>query len=319
MKSFKFAAAALALLAGAAGAATWPSQPIKIVVGYPSGGPTDLTARIISTRLQAALGQAVIVENKPGAGSNIATESVAAAQPDGYTLLLAAAPISWNAMLYKNVKWDVQKSFEPVVNIMTAPLILGVSPKLPATNLQQVVALAKKQPGRLSYASTGNGGSQHLAGEQFKQRAGLSILHIPYKGAAGATSDLLGGVVDMAFMTSVSSIPQLKSGNIRPIAVASAKRLPQLPQVPTFAESGYPGFMAESWNGLLAPAKTPPEIVGRINTEVNKILAQPDVREAFSSQGAVVVGGSSADFRKYIAEEVTRWGKLLQSLKITLD
>lgn len=304
---------------GLAWAQAYPNKPIKLIVGYQAGGPTDLTARLIATKLQISLGQPVVVENKVGAGSNIASEFVAAAPPDGYTLLLAAAPITWNSMLYKNLKFDVQKSFEPVVNVMTAPSVLAVSTKLPVRNVAELVALAKKQPGKLTFGSSGNGGSQHLAGELLKQRAGIDMLHVPYKGASAALNDLMAGQVDMVFMTSMSSLPHLKSGNPKPLAIASAKRLPQLPDVPTVAESGYPGFEAESWNGLFAPAKTPPDIVARLNAEVNKALQAPDVRDTLISQGAVIVGGSSDDFRKYVDQEVSRWGTLLKTLKISLD
>jgi tripartite-type tricarboxylate transporter receptor subunit TctC len=320
----RFTAVALALASALStpavfAADAYPSKPIRLVVGYAAGGPTDLTARLVATKLQAALGQPVLVENRVGAGSNIASDYVAASAPDGYTLLLAAAPITMNGFLYKNLKFDVQKSFEPIVNVMTAPSVLAVSTQLPAHNLAELVALAKKEPGKLSFGSTGAGGSQHLAGELLKQRAGIDILHVPYKGASAALTDLMGGQVDMVFMTSMSSIPHLKSGNPRPIAVASAKRLPQLPDLPTIAESGFPGFEAESWNGLFAPAGTPKDIVARLNAEVNKALAAPDVRDTLVSQGAVVVGGSSEDFRKYVGQEVARWGKLLKTIKVSMD
>jgi tripartite-type tricarboxylate transporter receptor subunit TctC len=312
------------VLAGLAGGAlaqadAWPARPIKIVVGYQVGGPTDLTARLVATQLGAALGQPVVVENKPGAGSNLASEMVAAAAPDGYTLLLAAAPITINSFLYKSVKYDVQKSFEPVVNVMTAPSVLAVAPGVPARTLQELVALAKKEPGKLSYGSSGNGGTQHLAGELFKQRAGIDVLHVPYKGASSALSDLMAGQISMVFMTSMSALPHLKAGNPRPIAVAADTRLPQLPDVPTLAESGFPGFEAESWNGLFAPAGTPRAIVDRLNRAVNAALAQPAVRDALVAQGAVPVGGSPDEFRRYVASEVSRWGKLLQTLKVSLD
>lgn len=308
------------LAAGSAQAqSAYPNRPIRIIVGYQAAGPTDQTARLIAAKLQASMGQSVVVENRTGAGSTIATEYVAASPPDGYTLLLAAAPIAMNGFLYKNLKYDVQTSLEPIVNVMSAPSILAVSTKLPVQTLGELIALAKARPGKLSFGSSGNGGSQHLAGELLKQRAGLDIVHIPYKGAAGALNDLMGGTVDMVFMTSISAMPNLKTGNPRPIAVAAPQRLVDLPQVPTMSEAGLPGFEAESWNGLFAPAKTPPEIVARLNAEVNKALASPDVRDPLVSQGAVIVGGSSADFKRYLAIEVDRWGKLLKTLKISLE
>lgn len=320
-RSLKIIAAAGALFgpAQATYAQGYPAQPIKIIVGYQAGGPTDLSARLIATKMQQVLGQAVIVENKVGAGSNIASEYVAAAKPDGYTLLLAAAPITWNPMIYKNVKFDVLKSFEPVANVMTSPQVLAVSTKLPAKDLKEIVAAAKKQPGKLTYASSGAGGSPHLAAELLKQRAGVDITHVPYKGAAGALNDVMAGHIDMSFMTAMSAIPHLNSGNPKAIAVASAKRLPQLPNVPTFAEMGFANFEAESWNGLFAPAKTAPEIIARLNMAVNKALQAPEIREKLTSQGGVVVGGSSDEFRNYLVKEVERWGGLLKNIKVSLD
>ena len=274
---------------------------------------------LIATQMSISLGQPVVVENKPGAGSNLASEQVAAAAPDGYTLLLAAAPITINAFLYKNIKYDVQKSFEPIVNVMSAPSVLAVAPGVPARNLQELIALARKEPGKLSFGSSGNGGSQHLAGELLKQRAGIDLLHVPYKGASSALSDLMAGQISMVFMTSMSALPHLKAGNPRPIAVAAEKRLPQLPNVPTVSESGLPGFEAESWNGLFAPAGTPRPVVDRLNRAVNAALAQPAVRDSLVAQGAVPLGGSPEEFRGYVASEVARWGKLLQTLKVSLD
>jgi tripartite-type tricarboxylate transporter receptor subunit TctC len=299
-------------------AGPYPSAPIRIVVGYQAGGPTDLTARLIANAMQASMGQAVIVENKVGGGSNIASGFVAASAPDGYTLLLAAAPITMTRYLYKGLKFDVLKSFEPIVNVMTAPAVLAVSKKLPVTDLKSLIALAKQKPGSLTFGSTGPGGSQHLAGELLKQKAGIDMLHVPYKGASGALTDLMAGNVDMVFMTSMSALPALKSGNPRPLAVASKKRMPQMPNVPTMDESGLPGFEAESWNGLLAPAGTPAPILDRLNAEVNKALASPEVREKLEAQGAIVVGGSRQGFKQYLKNEVDRWGTVFKTVKVSL-
>ncbi|HEX7891799.1 MAG TPA: tripartite tricarboxylate transporter substrate binding protein [Ramlibacter sp.] len=299
--------------------ASYPSKPVRLIVGYQAGGPTDLTARLLATKLQAAFGQPFVVENKPGAGSNIASEFVANAAPDGYTLLIAAAPITMAGFMYKNLKWNVQDSFEPVSLLMSAPAVLAVANNVPAKTLPELLDLARKQPGKLSFGSTGNGGTQHLAGEMLKNRAGIDILHIPYKGAAGAMQDLLSGQVTMAFMTSVSAVPLLKEGKARPIAVAAEKRLPQLPQVPTMAEAGVPGFVVDSWNGMLAPKGTSPAIIARLHAEVAKAMAAPDVREKLEAQGAVVVGGRPAEFRTYIREEVSHWDKLLKTMHIKLD
>ncbi len=299
-------------------AAGYPNAPVKIVVGFSAGGPTDLAARLIAAKLQTALGQTFIVDNRPGAGSNLASEVVAKAAPDGYTLLMAAAPLAINNHLYKNLKFDALRSFEPISQVMSAPCILAVRPDS-YKSMSELVAAAKREPGKLSFSSSGAGGSQHLAGELLQQKAGIELLHIPYKGAAPALSDLLGGQVAMGFMTSLSSVPYFKSGKLRALAVAAPQRLPQLPDVPTMAEAGFPGVEINSWSGLLAPAKTPPEIVAKLQREVAKALAAPDVKDKLTSQGAVVVGGSAAEFAKYLARESAEYGRLIRSIKLSLD
>lgn len=320
----KLAALSLAALcaqgtAWADAAESYPNKPVRIVIGYGAGGPTDVVGRMLAAKLQAALGQAFVVENKPGAGSNLASEQVAGSAPDGYTLLLAAAPITMNGLLYKNLKWDVQKSFEPVSLVMSAPAVLAVHPAVPANNLQELIALAKKQPGKLSFGSTGNGGSQHVAGEMLKQRAGIDLMHVPYRGAAAALTDLISGQLTMAFMTSVSSIPNLTAGRVRPIAVAAAKRLAALPDVPTMSEAGLPGFESDSWNGLFAPAGTPAAVVAKLQREVAKAIAAPDFRDKLVPQGADLVGSTPAEFRAHIKKEVEHWDKLFKTIKVSLD
>ncbi len=316
-------AAALALgglapLARAQAGADYPNQPVRIVVGFSAGGPTDLAARLIAAKLQTAFGQSFVVENKPGAGSNLASEIVAAAPADGYTLLMAAAPLAINGHLYKNLKFDVLKSFEPVSQVMSAPCILAVRPDSYKT-MAELLAAAKKEPGRLSFSSSGAGGSQHLAGELLQQKARIELIHVPYKGAAPALNDLLGGQVAMGFMTSLSSVPHFKSGKLRALAVAAPQRLPQLPDVPTMAEVGLPGVEINSWSGILAPAKTPPQVVAKLQREVAKALAAPDVHEKLVAQGAVVVGGTSAEFASYLAREHAEYGKLIKAIKLSLD
>jgi tripartite-type tricarboxylate transporter receptor subunit TctC len=308
--------AVLALAEG--NTAKYPSAPIKIMVGFAAGGPTDLAARLIAAKLQVALGQSVLIDNRPGAGSNLASEIVARAAPDGYTLLMAAAPLAINGHLYKNLKYDVLSSFEPISQVMSAPCILAVRADSVKT-LAELVEMAKKDPGKLSFSSSGAGGSQHLAGELFQQKANIKLIHIPYKGASPALADLLGGQISMGFMTSLSSVPYFKEGKLRALAVASTRRLPQLPDVPTMTEMGLPGVEIDSWSGLLAPAKTPPEIIERLQREVSKALASPDVNEKLSSQGAVVVGSTSTEFRNYLVQENRAYGKLIQSIKLSLD
>jgi tripartite-type tricarboxylate transporter receptor subunit TctC len=321
MKLIASMALVIAPLAAVAaqGQKDYPSKPVRLVVGYQAGGPTDVAARLLASRLQASTGQPFVVENKPGAGSNLASEMVANSAPDGYTLLFAAAPITMNGFLYKNLKWDVQKSFEPVSLVMSAPAVLAVAPGVQAKNLKDVIALAKKEPGQLTFGSTGNGGTPHLAGEMLKQRAGIDIIHVPYKGSSGVLQDLIAGHVSMSFLTSVSAMPFLKDAKVKPIAVASSKRLPQLPNVPTMAEAGLPDFEADSWNGLFAPKGTPPAIVAKLHAEVVKAIGNAEMREKLIDQGAVVVGNSPAEFKAHIRQEVDHWAKLLQTITVKMD
>jgi tripartite-type tricarboxylate transporter receptor subunit TctC len=313
-------AGGLAPLARAQGAAdSYPSGPVKIVVGFSAGGPTDLAARLVAAKLQQAMGQTFIVENKPGAGSNLASGIVADAPPDGLTLLMAAAPLAINNHLYKGLKWNVLTSFEPITQVMSAPCILAVRPDSPYKSMADLVSDAKKNPGKLSYSSSGAGGSQHLAGELLQQKAGIKLIHVPYKGAAPALNDLLGGQIQMGFMTSLSSVPYFKSGKLRALAVCAAQRLPQLPDVPTMAEAGFPGVEMNSWSGLLAPAKTPPEIVAKLNREAVKALQSPDVHDKLVSQGAMVVAGTPQEFAAYLKNEYENYGKLINAIHLHLD
>lgn len=318
----RHAAAALlcaAFLPLAQAEAPYPNKPVRIVVGYSAGGPTDTVARLLATKLQAAMGQPVVVENKPGAGSNLATEVVVGASPDGYTILLAAAPITMNSYLYKGLKWDVQKSLDPVSMVMSAPAILAVAPNLPVKNVAELVALARKQPGTLTYGSTGNGGSQHLAGEVFQRRTGIEIVHVPYKGAAPAMQDLMAGHISMVFMTSVSAVEIIKAGKIRALAVASDRRIPQLPDLPTLAEAGVAGFESDSWNGIFVPRGTPADVVARLQAEISKALAAPDLRDRLMAQGGVLVGNTQAEFRSFIKQEVEHWGQVFQTINVKAE
>lgn len=296
--------------------APYPNKPVRIVVGYSAGGPTDVVARMLATKLQAATGQPFVVDNKPGAGSNLATELVVGAAPDGYTVLLAAAPITMNGFLFKGLKWDVQRDLEPVSLVMSAPSILAVSTQLPVKNVQELVALAKKQPGVLTFGSSGNGGTQHVAGEMFKQRAGVDIVHVPYKGAAPALQDLMAGHITMAFMTSVSSVEAIKAGRIRALAVAAPQRVSQLPDLPTLSESGLPGFESDSWSGLFVPKGTPQEVVARLHAEVVKAVAARDFKDRITSQGGVLVGNTPTEFRAFLKQEVASWAQTFQTITV---
>ena len=310
----------LVLFAGAAAAqGSYPAKPVRLIVGYTPGGATDIVARLLAAKLQEALGQTVIVENKPGAGSNIASEFVAKSAPDGYTLLVGSIANATNMVVYKKLGYDTLRDLAPITQLMSAPSVLSVHPSFPAKNLQELIALARRNPGKYAFASTGSGGSPHLAGELLKLRANIDLIHVPYKGAAPAQADLLGGQVQMAFQTALSAVPHLQSGQLRAIAVAANKRLAQLPDVPTMAEAGLPDFEVSSWNGLFAPAKTPPEIIARLHREAVKALALPDVRAKLLAEGAEPVGSAPEEFAAYIRAEIDKWGRVVRASGARVD
>ena len=305
--------------AAAEDAASYPSRPVTIVVGFAPGGPTDIIARLVANHLSKALGKPVIVENKPGGGSNIATEQVVRAAPDGYTLLVETIANATNMSVYKKLNYDTQKDLAPIVQFMASPSVLVVNPQVPARSLQELLALAKSQPGKLNYASTGVGGSPHLAGEMLKYRAGIDAVHIPYKGAGPALNDLLAGNVTMGFMTSLGLVPHVQAGKLRALAAASPKRIPELPDVPTMAEAGLPDFHVLSWNGLAAPAGTPKPIIDKLNREVNKILSMPEVRKQLQTLGGDPIGGTPEEFARFVDKEIKQWGAVVKSANFSLD
>ena len=303
-------------LSSACGTATaqdrYPSKQIRLVVGYTPGGATDIIARTIAAKLTESLGQPVVVDNRPGATSNIGSEFVAKSPPDGYTLLIGTIANATSMTAYKNLGYDTMRDFVHITQTMTAPSVLATHPSFPAKNLQELIALAKKNPGVYTYASSGNGSSPHLAGEFLKLRTGIDIIHVPYKGGAPGLTDLLGGQVTMSFQTALSALPYLKSGKLNVIGVAAHKRMGQLPNVPTIEEGGVPDFEVSSWNGLFAPAKTPPEIVNRLYEATAKALALPEVREKLEAQGAEPVGQPPAQFRAYVQAEIEKWAKVIK-------
>ena len=324
----------IALAAGALGLATrpaaaargvvedvsaYPSKAITIVVGFPPGGPTDILARLVAKNLAEAWGKPVVVENKPGAGSNIATEQVVRADSDGYVLLLQTIANATNPSIYRGLKFDVQRDLAPIVQLMASPSVLVVNPEVPAKSLRELIALAKAQPNKLSFASTGVGGSPHLAGEMLKMRTGIDIVHVPYKGATPALNDLLGGTVSMGFMTMLGVVQHMQSGRLRPLAVAGPKRLAELPDVPTTAELGLNDFLVLSWNGLAAPAGTPRPVIDKLNREVNRILQLPDVRKQLDALGAEPGGGSVEDYTRFIQAETQRWAAVVKTAGVSLD
>ncbi len=317
------AAASILTVAGGSAAAddaaNYPARPITVVVGYPPGGATDIIARLVATKLSQSFNQPVVVENKPGAGSNIATEQVVRAKPDGYTLLVETIANATNMTVYKNIKYDSVRDLAPIVQFMSSPSILCVAPSLAATDVKSLIALAKAQPGKLTFASSGVGGSPHLAGELLKLRAGIDMVHVPYKGATPALVDVISGHVSMGFKTSLGALDHIQAGKLRPIAVAYGKRLPELPDVPTMAEAGLEDFEVSSWNGLAAPAGTPEAIIRKLNEEVNRILAMPDVREQLRTLGAQAVGGTPQAFADYVKAEIAKWREVIKVAGISLD
>jgi tripartite-type tricarboxylate transporter receptor subunit TctC len=312
--------ASLALVAVWASAQTYPVKPIRIVVPFPPGGATDILARDVAQKLTEAWGQQVIVDNRPGAGGNIGSELVAHSAPDGYTLEMGTVGThAINASLYAKMPYDHVKDFAPVILVAGVPNVLVVNNAVPANSVAELIAYAKANPGKLNFASSGNGTSIHLSGELFKVMAGVQMTHIPYKGSAPALQDLLGGQVQLMFDNLPPSLPQIKAGKVRALAVTSLTRAPALPDVPTVAESGLPGFEASSWFGILAPAGTPPAIVAKLNAEIAKWLATPEAKEQLAKQGANAAGGTPEEFAKHIAAETAKWAKVVKDSGAKID
>ena len=303
-----------------AGAQAYPAKPIRIVVPFPPGGATDILARAVAQKLTDAWGQAVVVDNRPGAGGNIGSEIVAKAAPDGYTLEMGTVGThAINASLYAKMPYDHVKDFAPVILVAGVPNVLVVNPSLPVSSVQDLIAYAKANPGKLNFASSGNGTSIHLAGELFKVMAGVQMTHIPYKGSAPALQDLIGGQVQLMFDNLPPSLPHIKAGKLRALAVTSATRSSALPDTPTIAESGLPGFEASSWFGVLAPAGTPPAIIARLNAEIGAWLASAEAKEKMLALGANIGGGSPEDFARHIAAETAKWQKVVKASGAKVD
>jgi tripartite-type tricarboxylate transporter receptor subunit TctC len=305
---------------GAAMAQPYPSHPVRIVVPYPAGGSNDIIARIVAQKLTERSGQPFLVENRGGASGNIGAEMVASSDPDGYTLLLTAPPpLTTNMALYKNLKFDPSTAFAPVSLVASVPIVLVVHPSVPARTVNELVALAKAKPGTLDFGSSGNGSTNHLAGELLKSMAGIEIVHVPYKGAAPAMNDLIGGHIPMMFDNMPAVLPQVQAKLINAIAVAGAKRASAMPDVPTVAESGLAGFEASSWFGLVAPAKTPAPVLAKLQGEVASILQMPDVRKRLTELGAEPGTISGEAFGKYLHEETAKWSKIIRTCAVTAE
>jgi tripartite-type tricarboxylate transporter receptor subunit TctC len=313
-------ACALFGLAGAAPAQTaYPDKPIKLVLAFPPGGPTDLVARVLAQKLGEQMGQTVIVENKPGANGNIAAELVAKSLPDGYTVFYNTSAVALSPALYKKLGYDVLSDFAPVALTAVIPLVLAVHPSLPVTTIQEFIDYLKVNPGKFSYGSAGNGNITHLGAFLMLQAKGLSAAHIPYKGSAPALMDLVGGQTQFTTDTVNSALPFIKEKRLRALAVTSLTRTSVLPDVPTLNETVMPGFEVGAWQGLLVPAKTSPEIVKRLNAEILKALASSDVRAKLALQGAEPLGSTPTEYGAYIKSEVDRWIKVVKQSGVTLD
>jgi tripartite-type tricarboxylate transporter receptor subunit TctC len=295
----------------------WPSKPVRLIAPYAAGGFADIRARKLGIDLAKALGQPVVIENRAGAGGVVGTDAVAKAAPDGYTIGMGnLAALAVNVSLMKKLPYDPLKDLQPVVLIERSALILTAGPGLQANNLQEVIAYAKANPGKLGFGSSGVGGAHHLSGEMLKLRTGIDIVHVPYRGGAPAAADVMAGHLPMMFEMGYAAVPSVKGGKIRALAVTSLRRLPLLPEVPTMAEAGLPGFEAVNWQGVVAPAGTPRPIVDRLNREFNAILALPDQRDAILATASEVGGGTPEEFRELIRSEIAKWAQVVQAAKI---
>jgi tripartite-type tricarboxylate transporter receptor subunit TctC len=312
MRARLFCSAFLALAACGVCAQSFPTKPLRLVVGFTPGGGVDINARLLAPKLQEYLGQQVIVDNRPGAGTNIANEFVARAAPDGYTLLINTAAVVINMSLYKKVNYDALKDFAPISLFSHSPNILTVHPSLPVKGVKDVVALAKAKPGAMNYSSAGAGTTQHLTGELFKLRTGTQIVHVPYRGSAPSLTALLGGEVEMTFANIPAISGHVKSKRLRALANAGPKRSDQLPDVPTMAESGIKGVEVVVWYGVLAPAGTPREIVTTLASAIANAARAPDIRQRLVDQGAEPVGNSPEEFAKLLKEELVRWAEVVK-------
>jgi tripartite-type tricarboxylate transporter receptor subunit TctC len=315
LKQCLFAALAL-VLSNNALAQTFPSKPVRVVVPFPPGGGTDIVARTVTPKMAEILGQPFVVENRAGAGGNIGTDVVAKSPADGYTLLVASASTAINTTLVPNLSWHFSRDFAPVVLMVVNNHLLAAHPSLPANNVRELLALAKAKPGQITYASYGSGSSAHLTAELFKLMAGVDLLHVPYKGAAPAVNDLLGGQVNIIFADVAAMLSHIKSGKLKPLSIGATKRFEGLPDVPTIDESGVPGFEAGGFLGLVAPAGTPPAVIHALNAAAQKSLAMPDVRERLLALASPPVGGTPEQFGTHIKREIDKWARVIRAANI---
>jgi tripartite-type tricarboxylate transporter receptor subunit TctC len=296
----------------------YPARPIKWVVGYPAGGTTDILARLIGQWLSEHLGAQVIIENRPGAGNNIGTEAVINAPPDGYTVLLVNPANGINASLYRKLNFDFIRDIAPVAGLTRVPNVMEVNPAVPAKTVQEFIDYAKANPGKINWASSGNGTSVHLSGEMFKMMTGVDLLHVPYRGAAPALTDLISGQVQVMFDNMPSSIEHIRAGKLRALGVTTANRSPALPDVPTVADT-VPGYEASAWFGMGAPKGTPPEAVNKLNKAINAALADPNIQARLADLGGIVMAGTPADFGQVIVEETEKWAKVVKAAGVSIE
>lgn len=310
---------ALCLAGGSAWAQAWPSKPISLVVPFPAGGTTDVLARAVGQELSKSLGQPVVVESKPGAGATLGADFVAKSKADGYTLLMGAVHHTIASSVYKKLPYDFQKDLTPVTTVALVPNVLVINPNVAAKNTKELLALAKANPGKLTYGSNGNGTGQHLIGAQFESMGGVELLHVPYKGSGPLTTDLLGGQITMSFDTITPVLSHIKAGKLRALAVTTAKRSPALPDVPTLDESGLKGFNLGTWFGILAPANTPRDVVVRLNAEIVKIVNAPDFKKKMEDIGAEPIGNTPEQMAKQIKDDTERFAKLVKDAGVSID
>ena len=309
----------LAALPALACAQGFPKGPVKLVVPFPAGGRSDVVARAVAPRMAEALGQPVIIENRAGASGNIGTELVARSPADGQTLLMASAATAIQTTLARNLSWNFARDFAPVSLLVINQSVLVAHPSVPANSVKELIAYAKANPGKLSFASYGNGTSAHLAGELFKLLAGVDLLHVPYKGAAPAANDLLGGQVNLMFADISAVLPNVKAGRLKALGIGSSGRFDGMPTVPTIAEAGLPGYEAGGWLGLVVPAATPREAVAALNAAASKSLASPEVQERLVGLATIPVGNTPAYFGDFIREEVAKWARVIRAARVTAD
>ena len=314
-----FTAALLALFVAPSAAQTYPDRPLRLIVPYAPGGGTDLTSRLIARRLTENFRQQVIVDNRAGGAGNIGCEIAARSAPDGYTLLTAGISFSINVSIFARLNYDPVRDFDPVSLVATVPLIVVVNPAVPATSIRELIALAKAKPGTLNYASGGTGTANHIAGELFKYMTGTDIVHVPYKGGGPALADVIGGQVQLLFNTMTSTVGFMNSGKLRALAVTGAKRSPGVPNLPTVAEAGVPGFDVGAWFGIVVPRGTPRPLVNKLNGEIVRITRQPEAREQFAAQGAEAVGSTPEEFGRHLRTEIDKWAKVAKAAGMRAD